>query len=286
VLAAESYVTESGRQDGAASVGAGVISAAPNVLVERSDDILWVRINRAARRNALNRAVLSELEDTFASRVAGRSLKAAVLTGEGEQAFAAGGDLHEFAKIVSEHEALELFRAAHRALDAVRRFPVPVVAALNGLAVGGGAELAVACDFRVASPRASIGFIHGRLNISTGFGGGTDLMRLLGASRALLCMLRAEVLTAHEAHALGLIDEVAAEGESLEDCVDRFLMPIRRQAPQVVRACKAMAIAGRTDRTAEERLRTELDGFVATWCNDDHWAAAGRVLKTGRGVRA
>jgi enoyl-CoA hydratase len=256
------------------------------VLVESSEDILWVRIDRADRRNALSRAVLAEIEAAFAAHAASPSLKAAVLTAQGEQAFAAGGDLREFAKIVSEHETLELFRAAHRALDAVRRFPVPVVAALNGLAVGGGAELAVACDFRVASPSASIGFIHGRLNISTGFGGGTDLMRLLGASRALLCMLRADLLTAHEAHALGLIDEVAAEGEPLEDCVSRFLTPIRRQAPQVIRACKAMAIAARTGRTAEERLRTELEGFVATWCTDDHWAAAGRVLKTVPGVPA
>lgn len=254
------------------------MNGSASLIVEHSEDVLWVRINRAERRNALSRAVLAELGEIFAGRAGEQTLKAAVLTGEGDKAFAAGGDLREFAGIRSEEEAAALFRTAHRALDQVRRFPVPVVAALNGLAVGGGAELALACDFRVAVPHASIGFIHGRLDISTGFGGGTDLMDLIGASRALLCALRADVLSAREARALGLIDEVADEGESLEQCVSRFLAPIRKQAPQVIRAYKSMAIAAHTNRPRDERVETELEGFVSTWCNADHWAAAERVL--------
>ena len=249
-----------------------------NLIIEEREDVLWVRIDCATRRNALSRAVLAELEEAFGAHAGDRTLKAAVLTAAGDKAFAAGGDLREFAEIVSEDAAAELFRSAHRALDRVRRFPVPVVAALNGLAVGGGAELALACDFRVAAPHAAIGFIHGRLNISTGFGGGTDLMRLVGASRALLTALRAEVLSAREAQALGLIDDVAIEGESLEQCVARFIEPLRSQKPQVIRAYKAMAIAARTERPPDERLATELEGFVSTWCNADHWAAAERVL--------
>lgn len=258
------------------------VDGASNLIVEAREDVLWVRINRPHRRNALSRAVLTDLGEVFAGHAGGQTLKAAVLTGEGDKAFAAGGDLREFAGIRSEADAAALFRTAQRALDQVRRFPVPVLAALNGLAVGGGAELALACDFRVAAPHAAIGFIHGKLNISTGFGGGTDLMRLIGPSRALLCALRAEALGAHEARAQGLVDEVAAEGESLEQCVSRFLAPILGHTPQVLRAYKAMAVAAHTHRTRDERLQTELAGFVSTWCSDEHWAAAERVLKKDR----
>jgi enoyl-CoA hydratase len=249
-----------------------------HIVVERAHDVLRVRIDRAEKRNALSRAVLSELGAAFSLHAGDTSLKAAVLTGAGEKAFAAGGDLREFAALRSEQDAAELFSDAHRALEQVRRFPVPVIAALNGLAVGGGAELALACDFRVAAAHATFGFVQGRLNISTGFGGGTDLMRLLGASRGLLCALRAEVLSAADARSAGLVDEVAKEGESLEQCVARFLEPIRRQVPQVIRSYKAMALAERQGVDAEQRFRTELAGFVETWTHADHWAAADQVL--------
>jgi enoyl-CoA hydratase len=261
------------------------MSSEGSLIVEVREDVLWVRIDRPQQRNALSRALLREIGAAFSRHAGDAGLKAAVLTGEGSQAFAAGGDLREFASLRSERAASELFSTAQHALDEVRRFPLPVVAALNGIAVGGGAELAVACDFRVAARHASIGYVHGRLNISTGFGGGTDLMRLLGPSRALLCMLRAEVLSADEARALGLIDDVAAEGEALDDCVTRFVAPVRGRTPQVIRACKAMALAARTGATAEERLCTELAGFVATWCAPEHWSAAERVLARGRSER-
>ena len=249
-----------------------------HIVVEQAEDLLRVRIDRAEKRNALSRAVLSELATAFSRHAGDTSLKAAVLTGAGDKAFAAGGDLREFAALRSEQDAAELFFDAHRALEQVRCFPVPVIAALNGLAVGGGAELALACDFRVAAAHATLGFVQGRLNISTGFGGGTDLMRLLGASRGLLCALRAEVLSAADARAAGLIDEVAKEGESLEQCIARFLEPIRRQVPQVIRSYKAMALAERQGMDAAQRFRTELAGFVETWTHADHWAAADRVL--------
>jgi enoyl-CoA hydratase len=249
-----------------------------HIVVEQTQDVLRVRIDRAEKRNALSRAVLSELATAFSHHAGDTSLKAAVLTGAGDKAFAAGGDVREFDALRSEQDAAELFCAGHRALEQVRSFPVPVIAALNGLAVGGGAELALACDFRVAAAHAMLGFVQGRLNISTGFGGGADLMRLLGASRGLLCALRAEVLSAADARSAGLVDEVAGEGESLEQCVARFLEPIRRQVPQVIRSYKAIALAERRGVGSEQRFRVELAGFVATWTHADHWAAAERML--------
>ena len=253
-----------------------------NLVVDSCDCVLQVRIARAEKRNALSTVLLAELAQVFAAHASDSTLKAAVLSGEGDKAFAAGGDLREFARIRDEEGARALFESASRALEAVRGFPVPVVAALNGLAVGGGAELAVACDFRIAAAHAAIGFVHARLNISSGFGGGTDLMRLLGPGRALLCALRAEIFPAEKAKTIGLVDEVAAAGESLDDCVARFLEPVLRQAPQVIRSYKAMALAERQGLPADARWRTERAGFVATWLHPDHWAAADRVLDKGR----
>src|SRR5439155_532931 len=119
-----------------------------NIVVKRAQDVLRVRIDRAEKRNALSRSVLSELASAFSLNAGDTSLKAAVLTGAGDKAFAAGGDLREFAALRSEQDAAKLFSDEHRALEQVWRFPVPVIASLDGLAVGGGGVLALAGAFR------------------------------------------------------------------------------------------------------------------------------------------
>jgi len=244
-----------------------------NLSVDLRDVLLWVRIDRPRSRNALSRRTLAELGTAFARHAEDAAIKAVVLTGAGEAAFAAGGDLKELVTLRSAEDAGELFDLATQAIDAIRRFPVPVVAALNGVALGGGAELAVACDFRVAAAHAHIGYIQGRLNISSGFGGGTDLMRLLGPVRGLSLALNAEDLDAHQAHAVGLIDEIVQHGETLEQCIERFLRPVLRHTPDVIRAFKAMALAERLGETHERRRQIERDWFVKTWPSAEHWQA-------------
>ena len=244
-----------------------------NIAVERRASTLWIRIDRPRSRNALSRKTLAELGGAFTHHAADGALKAAVLTGAGEAAFAAGGDLKELVHLRSAEDAGHLFDIADQALGAIRRFPVPVIAALNGVALGGGAELALACDFRIAAPHARVGFIQGQLGLSSGFGGGTDLMRLLGPSRGLAHALNAEILDAHQAHALGLIEEVAQRGETLERCVERFLHPLARLTPQVVRAFKAMALAEREGEPLARRREIEREWFVRTWPSEAHWTA-------------
>ncbi|TAK55870.1 MAG: enoyl-CoA hydratase/isomerase family protein [Gammaproteobacteria bacterium] len=243
------------------------------LIVERHDSVVWLRINRPASRNALCRKTLAALGSAFAAAATDPALKAAVLSGEGDEAFAAGGDLKELSSVRSPGQAAELFDIASTALDELRHFPVPVIAALNGLALGGGAELALACDFRVAAAHAKIGYIQAQLNISPGFGGGADVMRLLGPSRAMLHCLTGVPLDARQAHAAGLVDQVAAEGESLACSVARFLEPILAQTAQVIRAYKAIAIAERLGLPLAERRKLERDSFAATWTHPDHWAA-------------
>ncbi len=252
------------------------------VLVTSAGGVLRVTINRAEKRNALSRAVLDELRRIFETRAADETLRVAVLTAAGGQSFAAGGDLRDLAAIRTREDAVTMAAQARAALDAIRRFPVPVVAALNGVALGGGAELAVACDLRIAAVHAGIGFVQGRLNISTAWGGGIDLMRLLGPARALAVLVRGEVLGAAQAHTLGLIDAVAAPDESFDDFIARFLAPLARQAPQVMRAFKAQALAERLGLPRAEREAVETQLFSVTWVHDDHWTAADRLLARDR----
>ncbi len=246
--------------------------------VERRDDVLRVTIDRPEQRNPLSTDVLAELRRAFTDAAGDVALRAAVVTGAGDKSFAAGGDLKEFDKLRAPADAERLWAHANEALRAVREFPLPVVAALNGVALGGGAELAVACDFRVAAAHAAIGFVQGRLNICTGFGGGADLVDLVGAHTALSILVGAETLPAARAREIGLVDDIAGDGESLEQRVERFLQPMRSHAPQVLRAFKTIALAGGSGWSRAERERRERDVFVETWVHADHWQASDRFL--------
>lgn len=239
--------------------------------------VLRVTINRAEKRNALSRKLLAALGEAFTSRKTDETLALAVLTGAGDKSFAAGGDLRDLQAVRGADAAEEMARGAKAALAAIRSFPVPVVAALNGDALGGGAELAVACDMRVSASHVRIGFIQGRLAISSAWGGGVDLMRLLGTARGLRLLARSEMLAAEDARDLGLFDAVAAPDQSLDEALEAFIAPMRGQAPQVMRAFKALAIELRC-RDRETLDATETAQFGRTWAHPDHDAAVERLL--------
>ena len=251
----------------------------PNLIVEAAGGRLAVTIDRADKRNALSRAVLAALRETFERHAKDESLCVATLTGAGDKSFAAGGDLRDLATVRTVEEAEIMADQAKAALDAIRRFPVPVVAALNGDALGGGAELAASCDFRVAASHARIGFIQGRLNIATAWGGGIDLARIVGPTAALRLLARSELLSGDEALALGLVDVAAGDGQSLDDCLEAFLAPIMGQAPQVLRAFKALNLGARRGLPRDELMQLETRLFADTWVHQDHWDAADKLLQ-------
>jgi enoyl-CoA hydratase len=251
---------------------------APHLRVEAKDGVLRVCIDRPEKRNALSRDLLRSIAAAFSHHSGDESLKAAVLTGAGDKSFAAGGDLRDLAAINTLEGAAKMADDAKGALDEIRRFPVPVIAALNGDAMGGGAELAMACDFRVAAAHARIGFVQGRLNLSTAWGGGIDLMHLLGSAAALRLLCRSELLAPDEALALGVIDAVAAPAQPLDARVAEFLAPLHRQAPQVLRAFKGLAHGVRCGLSRAELDTLETRLFARTWVHDDHWAAAEKLL--------
>ncbi|HJP55219.1 MAG TPA: enoyl-CoA hydratase/isomerase family protein [Rhodospirillales bacterium] len=240
--------------------------------------VITVTINRPEKRNALSCKVLAELAETFTAAAQDDGLKAAVVTGAGDKSFAAGGDLKDLEGIRTLDDAQAMADGAKQAFETIRRFPVPVIAALNGDALGGGAELAVACDFRIFADHAHIGFVQGRLNISTAWGGGVDLMRLVGPAVGLRLLSRVELITGPDAVAIGLGDATANPDQPLADLVADFLEPIKAQVPQALRAFKAMATAARFGESRADMLRLETETFSETWVHDDHWSAVETFL--------
>lgn len=256
-----------------AAPGGDAARPADGLRLERREDVLWITLDRPEKRNALSRPLLAALEREALARHADPDLRLVIVTGAGDRSFAAGGDLGDLASVRDLPAATTMARDARRALDALRDWPVPVVAALNGDALGGGAELAAACDFRIAVAQARIGFIQGRLAITTAWGGGDDLMRLVGPHVALRLLCRQEVLAPAEALSVGLYDAIAADQEPLAEAVARFCAPMLTLPPQVLRAFKRLSAAGRagTPRAGLAELETAL--FAETWVHPDHWSA-------------
>ena len=257
-------------------------TASNDLQIESSDNVLRVTINRPDKRNALSGEVLRSIAEVFASNSSDENLRVAILRGAGDQCFAAGGDLRELSAITTHEGAAQMAREAKAALDKIRQFPLPVIAALNGDAMGGGAELAVACDFRVAAAHARIGFVQGRLNISTAWGGGIDLMNLVGPSIGLGLLSRGEMLSGSEAAKIGLVDALARDDQSLDNLVADFIAPILKQAPQVLRAFKALANGVRSGMTRAELNDLETRMFADAWVHQDHWTATRKITDKWR----
>ncbi len=251
-----------------------------SLLTEVRGAILRLTINRAEKRNALSLATLDEIGGALAEHGDDAAVRCAVITGAGDKCFAAGGDLQELDRIRSEADTRAMSRRGRAALDRVRAFPVPVIAALNGHAFGGGAELALACDLRVAAPHAEIGFLQAQLNVTTAWGGGIDLALTVGDRRALRILSTAARLEAARALDLGLVDWVCAPGQPLDACLATFLEPYLARSREVLAGFKA-PIAAQRRRIHAELAPIEEENFVRTWTHEDHWAAvAGGVRKS------
>lgn len=251
--------------------------AEDEVHVERESRVLRVTLNRPDKHNPLSRAVLARLRSVFEAARDDADLACAVLRGAGEKYFAAGGDLRDLAEVREDDAVRAMATEARGALDAIRSFPLPVVAMVNGDAIGGGAELALACDLRVMSESAHIGYIHGRLAITSAWGGGPDLAAIVGPARALRMTARCELIGAPTALQWGLADAVAP-AEALQQAVQDFIAPMLKQTSNALRGCKAQSLAARRGESYERRRAIEQDYFVATWTHPTHWAAVDRIL--------
>ena len=187
-----------------------------NILIEKQDAIAIVTINRPTKLNALNKATIQELHDGFKSLNEDKSVKAIIVTGSGEKAFVAGADISEFANF-SVEEGGKLAAEGQRLLfDFVQNLSTPVIAAVNGFALGGGLELAMSCHFRVASDNAKMGLPEVTLGVIPGYGGTQRLAQLVGKGRAMEMIMTAGMVDAQTALNYGLVNHVVSQEELLE----------------------------------------------------------------------
>lgn len=187
-----------------------------NILIEKQDNIAIVTINRPTKLNALNKATIQELHDGFQQLNEDKSVKAIIVTGSGEKAFVAGADISEFAHFSVEEGGNLAAKGQELLFDFVQNLSTPVIAAVNGFALGGGLELAMSCHFRVASDNAKMGLPEVTLGVIPGYGGTQRLAQLVGKGRAMEMVMTAGMIDAQTALNYGLVNHVVSQEELLE----------------------------------------------------------------------
>ncbi|MFA3782775.1 enoyl-CoA hydratase-related protein [Melioribacteraceae bacterium 4301-Me] len=190
-----------------------------NLLVEKKDTIAIVTVNRPDKLNALNGETLEELRDLFESLQDDNSVNVIIITGAGEKAFVAGADISELNKL-DETTAKDFVEKGQSVFDLIENLGKPVIAAVNGFALGGGCELALACHIRIASERAKFGQPEVNLGIIPGYGGTQRLSRLINTGRAIEIILSGDMISAEEALKYGLINRISRHEELLGDAVE------------------------------------------------------------------
>jgi len=238
-----------------------------------------ITIDRPDVRNAIGFATIGELDRALDDALAA-DVAALVIRGAGDRAFVSGGDLKELATIRTHDDAVAMARTVRRLLDRVASFPVPVLAALNGHALGGGAEVAIAADIRIAADDVKIGFNQVTLGIMPAWGGAERLAQVVGRGRAMLAIATGQLYDAPAAQALGLVDVVVPRA-SFDVEWRALARQLADTAPGATRAIKAVL------RAAVPTHRPDLEAgaaaeFAALWVADAHWDAADALERTRR----
>jgi enoyl-CoA hydratase len=237
-----------------------------NILIEVKDQILFVTVNREQKLNALNKQTLSELADAIAMAENDGEIRGVVLTGAGQKAFVAGADIAEFASFgVDEGKALAQNGQA-TVFDAIENCGKPVVAAINGFALGGGLELAMACHIRVAAEHAKLGLPEVTLGLIPGYGGTQRLSQLVGKGRAFELIATADMIPASKALEMGLVNHVVPQQQLLEKAIEILNKIIQRSPLAISAAIKAVNASSGHDRSG---FLTEIDAFGACFGTAD-----------------
>jgi len=233
------------------------------LLYEKRDSIGYVTINRPDKLNALNRQVMDELDDCFRAIQNDEEVSEVILTGAGEKAFVAGADLQELATL-APLEGRDFSRRGQRIFDLIENLGKPVIAAVNGYALGGGCELAMACTLRIASENARFGQPEVKLGLIPGCAGTQRLARLVGKGRALEMILSGEAIDAQEAYRIGLVNQVVPAAE-LAAAAQTLACKIAANAPLAIKfALEAVNRGLEMTREQGQFLEAVLFGLCCT----------------------
>lgn len=203
-----------------------------NLLITNADGIQTITINRPDKLNALTKKTVEEIGEAIQQAEKNTEVQSIIITGSGTKSFVAGADIAEFVGLSGE-QGQALARAGHRVFNSIENCSKPVVAAINGFALGGGCELAMSCHLRVASDNAKFGQPEVNLGLIPGYGGTQRLIQHIGKGKALELMMTADMINAEEAHRLGLVNYVTTQDLLIGKCKE-LLMKINLKAPTAV----------------------------------------------------
>lgn len=235
-----------------------------NLEIKIEENIATITLQRPKALNALNQKTLSELEHVFSSDLA-EKVRVVVLTGGGK-AFVAGADIKEMESLTPK-EAREFASNGQRVFEQIENFPVPVIAAVNGYALGGGCELALSCDIRIASDKAKFGQPEVNLGLIPGFGGTQRLPRLVGSGKAKELIYTGNTIGAEEACKIGLVNAVYSNDELLAKSLE-MAKTIAKKSPIAVSLCKKAMNMG-TNMSIAKGIDLEADLFAEGFSSED-----------------
>lgn len=249
------------------------------LLTSLENNILTITINRTDKLNALNKTMMAELEEALINVEQDDSVKAAIITGSGQKAFVAGADISEFTGLTNE-EGMDLARRGQNVFFKIENATKPIIAAINGFALGGGCELAMACHFRIASENAQFGQPEVNLGLIPGYGGTQRLPQLIGKGRALELLLTGNLINAETALRYGLVNHVVKQ-EELLDKAKTILQTILTKAPLAISCCIAAVNAGITQQHGYDK---EIEAFGECFATDDMKEGAAAFLERRKPV--
>ncbi|MBI3128701.1 MAG: enoyl-CoA hydratase/isomerase family protein [Candidatus Tectomicrobia bacterium] len=240
----------------------------PDLLIGREGSAALIRFNRPAVRNAVNQEMMDALDAEVDRLGRDPGLRSVILAGEGREAFCAGGDLKWLQSFPSAEEGVAVNGRMEGILARLAALPVPVIAVLNGYALGGGTEIAFACDLRVMEEHAYLSCRQARIGMMTGWGGGARLLRLVGHGRAMELLATSRQVGAREALVMGLANAVVPRGCGLAEGM-RLAAEIAKGGPLAIRAIKQFLI-GAGELSLPEAAALESRLFGPLWASEDH----------------
>jgi enoyl-CoA hydratase len=251
------------------------LSEFKTIIYEKKENVAWITLNRPEVLNAQNDQMREELVRAFQDARDDENVRVIVLTGAGDRAFSAGADISEFPKLAPSDYIKRSGRL--RPYDIVRSIPKPVIAAVNGYALGGGCELAMACDIIIASENATFGQPEIRVGVIPGGGGTQMLPRLIGEKMAKELIFTGKSITAQEAYRLGLVNKVVPKEKLMEE-VNSLVGELLKRSP-IILALAKIAVNKAMETTLTEGLRCEIDLFELCFSTEDQKEASKAFLE-------
>ncbi|MBL7927893.1 MAG: enoyl-CoA hydratase/isomerase family protein [Bacteroidia bacterium] len=228
-----------------------------NILTQIANSVCTVTVNRPDKLNALNKETIAEIGQVVKAAEAESSVRVIIITGSGTKSFVAGADISEFASY-TDQQGKELARHGQQVFNSIEKCTKPVIAAVNGFALGGGCELAMACHIRYASDNAKFGQPEVKLGLTPGYAGTQRLPRLIGMGRAIELLITGDMIDAQEAFRIGLVNKVTTQEELMNACL-QLAGKIIQQAPVAI--AEALKCVGDYQSKTTDGFETEIQSF-------------------------